>query len=72
MIHSIEVISMISCTEKVVWIIALIVLLVAFYFGDVRTAGMLITVAAAVWYGVICPFADEARGLNLKSKGSVN
>ena len=63
---------MIPCTEKLVWTIALIVLFAALYLGDVRIVGMVITVAAAVWYGVICPLAEEVRGLNLKSKGSVN
>jgi hypothetical protein len=64
---------MTSCTiEKLVWVIALIAVFGALYVGDARTVGMIVTVAAAVWYGVICPFADEVRGLNLKSKGSVN
>lgn len=64
---------MTSCTmEKLVWMVALIAVFGALYVGDVRTVGMIVTVAAAVWYGVICPFADEVRGLNWKSKGSVN
>jgi hypothetical protein len=64
---------MTSCTiEKLAWTIALIAIFVALYEGDVRTVGMIVTVAAAVWYGLICPFADELQGLNWKSKGSVN
>jgi hypothetical protein len=63
---------MIPCTEKLVWTIALIVLLVAWYLGDIRTVGMVITVASAVWYGVICPFAEEIQAPILKNKGSVN
>jgi len=64
---------MTSCMiEKLAWTIALIAVFGALYAGDVRTVGMIVTVAAAVWYGVICPFAEELRGLNWKSKGSVN
>jgi hypothetical protein len=62
-----------SCTiEKLAWMIALITVFGALYLGDARTVGMIVTVAAAVWYGVICPFAEEVRVLNLKSKGSVD
>jgi hypothetical protein len=62
-----------SCTtENLAWMIALITVFGELYLGDARTVGMIVTIAAAVWYGVICPFADEARALNLKSKGSVN
>jgi hypothetical protein len=64
---------MTSCTiEKLAWMVALIAVFGALYVGDVRTVGMIVTVAAAVWYGVICPFADEVRGPNWKSRGSVN
>jgi hypothetical protein len=64
---------MTSCTmEKLVWTVALLAVFSALYLGDVRTVGMVVTVAAAVWYGVICPFAEEVRGLNWNSKGSVN
>ena len=64
---------MISCMiEKLAWVVALIAVFAALYVGDVRTVGMIVTVAAAVWYGVICPFAEELQGLNWKSKGSVN
>ena len=64
---------MTSCMiEKLAWTFALIVVFGALYVGDVRTVGMIVTVAAAVWYGVICPFADEIQGLNWKRKGSVN
>ncbi len=64
---------MTSCMiEKLAWTVALIAVFGALYAGDVRTVGMIVTVAAAVWYGVICPFAEELRGLNWKSKGSVN
>ncbi len=62
-----------SCTmEKLAWVIALIAIFGALYAGDVRAVGMIITVAAAVWYGVICPLSEEVRVLNWKSKGSVN
>ncbi len=64
---------MASCTmEKLTWTVALIAVFGALYLGNVRTVGMIVTVAAAVWYGLICPFADELQGLNWKSKGSVN
>jgi hypothetical protein len=64
---------MTSCTvERLAWTSALIAVFGALYVGDVRTVGMIVTVAAAVWYGVICPFAEEVRGLNWKSRGSVN
>jgi uncharacterized membrane protein YwaF len=64
---------MTSCTiEKLFWVISLIAVLSALYLGEVRTVGMIVTVAAAVWYGVICPFANELWGLNWKRKGSVN
>lgn len=62
-----------SCTiEKLAWVIGLIAVFSALYVGDVRRVGMIVTVAAAVWYGLICPFAEEVRGLNWTSKGSVN
>ena len=62
-----------SCMiEKLAWTVALIAVFSALYLGDVRTVGMIVTVAAAVWYGLISPFAEELRGLNWKSKGSVN
>jgi hypothetical protein len=64
---------MTSCMiEKLAWTVALIAVFSALYVGGVRTVGMIVTVSAAVWYGVICPFADELQGLNWKSKGSVN
>jgi hypothetical protein len=58
--------------EKLAWTVGLLAVFAALNLGEVRTLGMLITVAAAVWYGVICPFADEVRAVNWKSKGSVN
>ncbi|HLH06646.1 MAG TPA: hypothetical protein VKW78_05380 [Terriglobales bacterium] len=61
-----------TCTEKLFWTFALIVLLLAAFFGNLRTAGMLIALGAVAWYGVITPFLEEAHGLNLKSKGRVN
>jgi hypothetical protein len=58
--------------EKLAWTVALVAVFAAFMLGDLRTVGMIITLAAAVWYGVICPFAEELQGLSWKRKGSVN
>jgi hypothetical protein len=56
---------MTSCMiEKLAWTVALVAVFAALTLGDLRTVGMIITVAAAVWYGVTCPFAEELRGLN--------
>jgi hypothetical protein len=63
---------MTPCAERLLWTMALMAFLPAVFSGDVRTAGMVITVAAVAWYGLICPFAEAVRGFNLKSKGSVN
>jgi hypothetical protein len=62
-----------SCAiEKILWLLALLVVFAVLFLGDVRVIGMTIAVAAAVWYGLISPLADEVRAMNLKSKGSVN
>jgi len=62
-----------SCAiEKILWLLALVVLFAVLFVGDLRVVGMTLTVVAALWYGLICPVAEEIRVMNLKSKGSVH
>ncbi len=62
-----------SCAiEKILWLLALLVVFAVLFLGDMRLVGMTIAVAAAVWYGLVSPLAEEVRAMNLKSKGSVN
>jgi len=62
-----------SCAiERILWLLAVLVLFAVLFMGDLRLVGMTITVVAAVWYGLIGPLSEEVRAMNLKSKGSVN
>jgi len=62
-----------SCAiERILWLLAVLVLFAVLFMGDLRLVGMTITVVAAVWYGLIGPLSEEVRAINLKSKGSVN
>lgn len=58
--------------EKLIWIVAVAAIFGALQSGNVQSVGMKITVMAALWYGLVCPLAEELEVMNSKSKGSVN
>jgi hypothetical protein len=62
-----------SCAiERILWVLALVIVFAVLFLGDVRAVGITIAVVAALWYGLIWPFAEEFRAMNLKSKGGVH
>ncbi len=58
--------------ERILWSMALFALLAALYFGNAQKVGVVLASAAGIWYGIVCPFAEEVQDLFPTNKERVN